>query len=319
MTSEPLSSIVRVDDLRLVWPNEAADFTPWLERNLAALGEALGLDLEFSEREAPVGGYSLDIRAREPRENRQVVIENQLEKTDHDHLGKLLTYAAGYDAGVVVWLSREFTDEHRDALDWLNQRTGEDTLFFGVVVELWKIDNSRPAPHFNLVAQPNNWRKERVTRRAAASVSERGERYREFFQGLIDTLREEHKFTSAKKALPQNWHDFAGGRTGITYSAGWGRRGAGTELYIDLPGGAAANLDLLEQLEENKEEIEEKVGQSLDWQRLENRRACRIAATRPGSIDDPPETLAEIREWMVDRLLRFKEAFGLRISEALDG
>ena len=318
MTSEPLSSIERVD-LREVWPDEAKDFTPWLERNITALGDALGMDLEFSQREAPVGAYSLDIRAREPRENRQVVIENQLEKTDHDHLGKLLTYAAGYDAGVVVWLSREFTDEHRQALDWLNQRTGEDTLFFGVVVELWKIDSSRPAPYFNLVAQPNNWRKERITGRSAAPVSERSERYREFFQGLMDTLREEHKFTSAKKAQPQSWYVFASGRRGVSYGAAWGKEGPRAELYIDLPGGADANLALLEHLEEYKEEIEATIGQPLDWQRLEDRRACRIAAIRPGSIDAPDGTLEEIREWMVGRLLKFKEAFDPHLSEELRG
>ena len=318
MTGEPLSSIETVD-LRRVWPNEAVDFTPWLERNITALGDALGMDLEFSEREAPVGGYSLDILATEPHGNRRVVIENQLEKTNHDHLGKLLTYAAGYDAGVVVWLSREFTDEHRQALDWLNQRTGEDTLFFGVVVELWKIDSSRPAPHFNLVAQPNDWRKERITGRSAATVSERDERYRQFFQGLIDTLREKHKVTSARKAQPSNWYEFAGGRTGIRYSATWRKKWAGMALYIDLPGGADANLNLLERLEEHKEEIEATIGQPLDWLRLENRRACRIAATRRGSIDDPQETLAEIRKWMVDMLLGFRDAFGPRISEELGG
>ena len=147
------------------------------------------------QREADVGGYSLDILASDLNRDRPVVIENQLETTDHDHLGKLLTYAAGFDANVVVWLTREFRDEHRQALDWLNQRTGEDTQFFGVVVELWKIDDSRPAPHFNLVAAPNGWRKESVSRaaeRKAENPSAKGERYRAFFQRLIDSLREDH-------------------------------------------------------------------------------------------------------------------------------
>ena len=157
MTTPNLAKIERVD-LREAWPNEARDFTPWLAENIAELGEALGMDLELQEREAAVGGYSLDVLATDLNQNRPVIIENQLETTNHTHLGQLLTYAAGYDANVIVWLTREFRDEHRQALDWLNQRTGEDTQFFGVVVELLRIGNSPYAPYFKLVATPNKWR-----------------------------------------------------------------------------------------------------------------------------------------------------------------
>ena len=118
-------------------------------------------DLEVEAREAPVGSFSLDILARD-QDNRQVVIENQLEATDHTHLGQLLTYAAGFDANVIVWIAKNFRDEHRDALDLLNRRTGEDTEFFGVEVELWQIDDSRRAPYFKPVVTPNEWRKQTV-------------------------------------------------------------------------------------------------------------------------------------------------------------
>lgn len=181
---------VRVEvELREVWPNEASDFTPWLAENITELGKALGLDLELQEREASVGSYSLDILARDLGSGSLVVIENQLESTDHDHLGKLLTYAAWFDANVRVWIAKEFRDEHREALDSLNHRTGEDTQFFGIEVELWKIDNSRPAVNFNLVATPNEWLKQTVSVRAAGNVSERDKRYKAFFQSLIDTGR----------------------------------------------------------------------------------------------------------------------------------
>ena len=231
-----LGAIEKVD-LREVWPNEASDFTPWLAENLDKLGEALGLDLELQSAEAAVGAFSLDVLAHDLGSNRPVIIENQLEATNHDHLGKLLTYAAGYDAYAVVWLTRDFRDEHRQALDWLNQRTGDDTQFFGVVVEAWKIDESRPAPHFRPVAMPNEWQKRAATESATNSfsnVSERGERYRAFFQSLIDTLREEHRFTNARKGLAQSWYNFSSGFSGVGYNPCfvYNRNVARVEVYI---------------------------------------------------------------------------------------
>ena len=310
MSGNELASIERVD-LREVWEHEADDFTPWLAENISRLGEALGIDLELQEREAAVGGYSLDVLATDLNGNRTVVIENQLESTDHNHLGQLLTYAAGLDASVVVWITKEFRDEHRQALDWLNQHTDDETEFFGVTVEAWKIDESRPAPHFNLVATPNGWRKEAAKRsRGDRVTSEKQERYQEFFQQLIDTLREEHRFTNARKASPVNWYSFTSGHSRIGYGANFTRqREARVEVYIDHQDGER-NIRLLEDLSQHKDHIESQLGLSLDWQRLENRRACRIEATRPGSIDDDDDALAETQTWMVNTLLDFKRVFG---------
>ena len=180
-------------DLREVWPNEARDFTPWLADNIEQLSAVLGMDLELRSPEAEVGAFSLDVLAHDLGNDRPVVIENQLESTNHDHLGKLLTYAARYDAQTVVWLVRELRPEHRAALDWLNQRTGEDTAFFGVVIEAWKIGDSLPAPRFNPVVVPNDCQKQMPGQDKNADVSGKRLRYREFFQALIDTLREEHQ------------------------------------------------------------------------------------------------------------------------------
>ena len=315
MTTQELATIERVD-IRSIWPNEATDFTPWLAENLSALGKVLGLDLELQSQEAPVGGYSLDILAHDGNGS-PVVIENQLGPTDHNHLGQLLTYAAGFDANVIVWIAKEFRDEHREALDLLNHRTGEDTEFFGVEVELWKIDESRPAVNFNLVSTPNEWRKQTVRdARADGNVTERSEKYREFFQGLIDTLRDEHRFTNAKRGQPQNWYSFSAGhaqrvRYGANFSGGSRAR---VEVYIDN-GEKDWNEELFDRLAASKDDIESKVEEELDWERLNNRRACRISAVRPGSIDADEKTLAEIRDWMVDKLLDFKRVFGPKLAE----
>lgn len=191
-TARELGTIERVDDIREYWPNEANDFTPWLARNISLLGDALSMDLEALEQEASVGAFSLDIRAHDLEANRPVIIENQFGATDHRHLGQLLTYATGFEADVVVWIAEEFRDEHRATLDYLNQRTGESTEFFGVVVELWKIDDSRAAPHFKLVATPNDWSKQSLSNVPAPDrASIRDEAYKAFWELLIDDLVDE--------------------------------------------------------------------------------------------------------------------------------
>ena len=317
MTTNSELAIIQKVDLREIWPNEAADFTPWLSENIERLGDELGLDLEVEAREASVGGYSLDILARDSGRDRPVVIENQLESTDHTHLGQLLTYAGGFDASVIVWIAKEFRDEHREAMDFLNRHTSENTQFFGVVVELWKIDDSRPAANFDLVVAPNEWRRGISARSQPdddRSASPRQEKYRSFFQALLDTLREEHRFTRARRAGHYNFHRFSAG-PGITYRAALAARNVvQVEVYIDSDDGTW-NDNLFEQLMEQKESIESELGEPLDWDGMDGRRACRVSVKRPGSIDDAPEALAEIRAWMIDRLLKFREALGPRLEE----
>ena len=320
MTTPNLAKIERVPDLRATWPNEAQHFTPWLADNIAELGEALGMDLELQQTEAPVGGYSLDILATDLNGNFPVIIENQLEATDHTHLGQLVTYASGFDAGVIVWVTREFRDEHRQALDWLNQRTGEETQFFGVEVELWRIGDSLPAPHFKLAATPNGWRKEtalKVSGKGSRSGSPRSEKYREYFQSLVDILRDEHGFPSVKIVRDASYRNFRTGIGGVFYSAAFtntlgGRAKVGFNLDrsdIDW------NRDSLTRLEDHKDEIEFQLGNSLDWDQVEDRRACRLELYRPGSIDDDNDTLAEIQDWMVQNLLKFKQVFDPKLVE----
>lgn len=300
-------------DPREVWSSESADFTPWLAGNIDKLGEVLGLELEFRQREAPVGDFSVDLVAHDLSQDRAVIIENQLEPTDHTHLGQIITYAAGFDAGIVIWISREFREEHRQALDWLNRVHEGHTEFFGITVELLKVDESKPAVNFRLVAFPNKW--SRVAATSSDEVSPKRLAYQQFFQGLLDELREKHKFTNARAAQPQSWYSFSTGVRGFLWGFCFslGRR-VRTELYIDTPD-ADRNGQILEELMKARTVIEKDFGESLEWERLEEKRACRIAVYRSGSIDDSSEKLEEIRNWGVDRLLRFKRIFGPRLRD----
>ena len=305
MQAENFGSLKRVD-LQTLWPGGERDFTPWLLENLTVLGEAMGLGLDPGIQEAPSGPFSLNLLVYDSDYDRPVIIQNQLAPTDYDHLGKLLTYAAGHDASVAVWVASMFRDEHRQAVDWLNQRTDISTEFFGVVVEALQIDDSRPASNFRLVASPNNWPK--IYRGAAGpKLSSKGEAYESFFQGLIDALREEHNFTKARKAMPIGWYCFSAGTGGVQYSIVFA---GGDLVQADMcicSDDAAWNKRLFDDLHAQHQAIEAEFGETLSWERLDAKRVYRIAVRRPGSIEGPPEALKEVREWAIDRLLRFKD------------
>ena len=301
---------------RDIWPKEAKDFTPWLADNIGALGEALGMELELTDMEAAVGDFSLDLLARDLGSARIVIIENQLTQTDHDHLGKLLTYASGYNASTVVWIAEVVRDEHRQALEWLNQRTDEDRQFFGVVIEVFRIDDSKPAYSFKLAVSPSEWQKSKK-RQAGGTVSAKGELYRRYFQALIDELRERHKFTNAKVGQPQNWYSFSSGISGITLGAVFVQGAkARTELYIDL-GDGEKNKALFDLLCDKKDEIHSRVGQELVWERLDDKRASRISVYREGAIESSEQELMQIKAWHIQNLLNFKKTLSPFIKKEL--
>jgi len=178
-------------DLRTVWPDEARDFTPWLaqEENLRRLSDALGLELELDRVEVAVGPYSADLVATDASSNTKVVIENQLEKTNHDHLGKILTYASGLEARILIWLARKFTEEHRQTFDYLNECTSGRLRLYGVEVEVLRIGDSLPAPHFRLVSSPNDYLA--ATHIASAGISDTKSLYMEFWTAFRDFCRAE--------------------------------------------------------------------------------------------------------------------------------
>jgi len=303
--------------LRQLWANEATDFTPWLAANISALGSSLGLELELVEREASVGDFSLDLLAKDLGTSHTVIIENQLTKTDHDHLGKLLTYAAGHSASIVIWVSESIREEHRQALEWLNQRTDSETQFFGVVTEVLQIDDSKPAYNFKPIVFPNEWQKSKKSR-TSNNTSAKGEKYKNYFQLLIDELRVSHNFTSAKAGQPQNWYSFSSGTSGISYGANFTQGGkARTELYIDV-GDNDKNKEIFDQLLEKSSEIEADFQSKLEWERLDNKRASKVAIYRDGNIELTDQELESIREWHVATLLKMKSVFPKYLMPAME-
>ena len=317
ITSQELGVIERVD-LRDVWKNEAKNFTPWLAKNISKLGESLGMELEVEEIEAPVGTFALDILVRDVESGRIVIIENQLELTDHDHLGKLITYAAGCEAGIIVWITEQFKEEHRQALDWLNHRSDDNTEFFGIQIELWKIGNSQPAPHLNLIVTPNEWQRETKRSLPGRKITAKDKKYQVFFQKLLDNLTE-IDFCNARTAQPSFQCVFSSGFGAMfRYKAGFTRTGnARVELYIDS-GEKSRNKSIFDHISRSEDEIESLFGESLSWERLDKKRASRIATIRDGNIDDEDSKLDDILRWMEEKLVAFKANFKNVLEEEFE-
>ncbi len=155
-----LGTLEEIKDLREVWSHEAHDFTLWLAKNISILGDEVGIDISIEETESSVGDFNVDIFATDADTGKKIIIENQLEETDHDHLGKLITYASGKSADLVIWLVRKARPEHRAAIEWLNNHTDEGVGFILCEIKVFRIGNSEPAPKFEIIEQPNNWVKE---------------------------------------------------------------------------------------------------------------------------------------------------------------
>lgn len=293
-------------DLREAWKHEAHDFTKWLaqEENLSLLSDEIGFELKLLQVEAEVGAFSADILAEELNTGRKIIIENQLEATNHCHLGQIITYASGYDAGVVVWIVKDVREEHRRAIDWLNEHTDETIEFFLVKIELWQIADSPFAPKFDIICKPNDWAK--TVKGATAGNQELTEtrlKQLEFWNAFKEDAQKYSKL-SFQKAQPQNWLVLGIGGNGafvsLTLSS---REGAlGVELYIPN------NKVLFQQLLARKGDIERELGESLLWQALPEKKASRIKVTMPGDFGDKSHWSAYFK-WLVSEAEKFAAVF----------
>ncbi|MCK5940990.1 MAG: DUF4268 domain-containing protein [Planctomycetes bacterium] len=313
MTSKPTLSRLERVPLRQCWQREDSDFTPWLagDDNIALLGEAIGMELEVQEQEVGVGPFRADILCRHTIDGSFVVIENQLERTDHAHLGQLLTYAAGLEAVTLVWVVERFTEEHRATLDWLNRITDDGFHFFGVEVELWRIGDSDPAPKFNVVAKPNDWSKTvRETASSSAVVTETGKLRAEFWGAFGEFLKQRGSALRSPPAKDWNWVPWGLGRTGFQLSALVNIRDKYLQAYINLHGpDVEAHYQLLLA---QKAVIESELGFELEWRANEKERKLLVEK----GWDPVNRSLwGKEHEWLLDKLTRLESAFRPRIRE----
>lgn len=310
-------------ELREVWNGEASDFTPWLarEENLKLLSDTIGIELEFSSIEKDVGLFRADILCKSILDSSWVLIENQLERTDHNHLGQLLTYAAGLEAVTIIWIASRFTEEHRAALDWLNQITDERFNFFGLEVEVWRIGDSSAAPKFNIVCKPNDWTRtvqESARHSSSGDISDLRQKQLQFWTAFRQHMENKQSIIRCQKPHPSSWMTHSIGRSGFhmnSCASSWNSETGGkereirAEFCIDLEEGKA----IFESLKLQKEIIEREFGETLIWYNPANARVCRIQIRQTSDFLDFQEWSNQ-HEWLRSKLEKFYQVFAPRIK-----
>jgi len=298
-------------DLRSIWPDEARDFTPWLarEENLRRLSDALNLELELDRIEVAVGPYSADVVATDAFSNSKVVIENQLEKTNHDHLGKVLTYASGLEARILIWIAKKFTEEHRQTFDYLNECTSGRLRLYGVEIEVVRIGNSVPAPLFKLVSSPNDY--VAATHNASAGISDTKSLYLEFWTAFRDYCRANGETLRLRTPRPQHWYSVSIGRSrfSVALSVSTTYRRLGCALYLR---GSTAK-DAFRILKEEEQEVEREIG-SIEWQELPEGQHCRIVDYLQDFDPRNRQDWDRGFVWLKKRAEEFRSAFGPRVK-----
>ncbi len=320
MNKPELGRLKKVD-LRTAWLSEPGDFTPWLaeETNLRLLGETIGIELELEAQEQWVGPFRADLLCKDTTTDNWVLIENQLERTDHTHLGQLITYAAGLNAVTIVWIAKQFSEEHRAAMDWLNERTDEKINLFGLEIELWQIGDSAIAPKFNVISQPNDWSRKVQIGAVAAELDEASKDRLRFWTAFKDFLV--HQGCTLKSTNPsgQYYMNFPLGRSGIYLSAIRSNYSSETklktpELRVDLYLQHAHAKDEFDKLLSQQSAVEQSLGFPLTWLKSENQATCRIFSRVDADFRDDqlwPQQFA----WLHQRLEAFHKVFAPLVKE----
>ena len=301
-----LSKLEEIKDLRTVWPHEALDFTPWLSQddNITLLADAIGIDITVDETESSVGDFNVDIFASETGTDRKIIIENQLEDTNHDHLGKLITYASGKSADIVIWVVKHAREEHKAAIEWLNNHTDDNVGFFLCEIKLYRIGNSEPAVKFEVIEKPNDWTKEV---KKSESINETQQLRYDYWVAFEDYAFKNPIFAkNFKKRKPSknHWLSFSIGSSAchIIVSRIKQRNELDVELYI------SDDTELYNSLYENKTDIELTSGLSFDWRELPDRKASRIVLKKSVQLENK-NTWESQFEWLIDVMVKMKTTF----------
>lgn len=318
MTAQPLGTLTRVD-LRSIWKNEATHFTPWLAQaeNLAMLAKSMGLPadgLELQGQEQAVGPFRADILCRNTEDDSLVLIENQLERTDHSHLGQLLTYAAGLKAVTLVWIAERFTEEHRAALDWLNEITDEGFNIFGFEIELWRIGESPPAPKFNVVVHPNEWtRTIQKARKAGIASTPVSQLQLAYWTSFSEFLSQQNSPFRAPKPYPSDWMSWGLGRAGVSLLA---FINAG-HIMVGIDVNSHEHPTWFHKLVRNREAIALQVGAELDWDEKPGNKTSTIRCRLDLDMRDEANW-PEAHEWILRRMSELNLAFRPLVRELDD-
>lgn len=289
--------------LREVWRNEALEFTPWLQENIDVLNDVLDLSLSNAEREQSAGDFNVDLVAEDEAGN-PVIIENQLEKSDHDHLGKLITYLTAINAKQAIWIVADPRPEHIGAISWLNESLAAS--FYLLKVEAVKIGDSPPAPLLTLIVGPSE-----ESREVGVTKKELAERYDlryHFWAGLLEKAKERTKLHSNISPGQHNFISTGAGKYGLYFQYNVRKHDAMVELYIDRGKDAEdENKEIFDTLYVSKEDIETEFGDTIEWKRLENRRACRIMKTIDLGGYRDEDKWPEIHNAMIDAMIRLEK------------
>lgn len=303
-----LGKLEKIEDLRSIWKHEAKDFTPWLaeEENLSMLSEAIGIDIVLEEQESTVGEFSVDIFASEESTGRKIIIENQLEDTNHDHLGKIITYASGKDAEVIIWIVKHARDEHKQAIEWLNNHTDDKCAFFLIEIELWRIGNSEPAVKFNIVERPNDWAK---SMKKSSTLTQGGAQKLNFWQQFIEYNKDNNGVYAKSTPSSDTWIGKSiKGIPGTSVNIVVTKDSCRIEAYINS-GNQERNKSIFDALYTQKDSIEQEYGAKFVWQRLDDKVTCRIYEDRPLSYTNEDDRLA-IFKFFCDATVRMITSFG---------
>ncbi len=297
--------------LRDVWKHETY-FTTWLEENIDVLNDILDINLSGAEREKSAGKFSVDIVAEDENGN-PVIIENQLEKSNHDHLGKLITYLTVIGAKVAIWIVADPRPEHVSAISWLNESSSAS--FYLLKVEAIKIGDSEPAPLLTLIVGPSE-----EVRDAGVVKKDFTERHfirHQYWTQLLEYAKTKTKLHANIKPSHYNWVGTGAGSQGLGFNYTVTQHESVVELYIDKgKDSTEQNKDIFNKLYDSREEIEKAFGESLEWQRLDERQACRIKKfITLGGYRDTEDKWPKIHEDMVDAMIRLEKALKPHINK----